>query len=175
MAPENPANRSLVLERPDLNGLPPADLPVGVALSAYQTGDESVWTHIWCEAEPFDEIADSVFRDSLGNDEALLAARVYFAVDEATGTTVGTVTAWSEETPSKGHPALAGWGRVHWLAVLPAYQGRGIGKALFLHSLHRLRDLGHQETFLVTSSGRITAVVLYERHGFRERPKVVGA
>ena len=98
----------------------------------------------------------------------MLADRVYFAVEEKTGRKIGTVTAWSEETPSTNYPALAGWGRVHWLAVLPEFQGARIGKALFIYSLHKLQDFGHRETFLVTSSGRTAAVALYQKYGFQE-------
>ena len=161
-------NRFLLLTRPDLEGIPPPSLPPGITFRPYTPGDETVWTQIWRAAEPFDEIKDEVFRRSLGHDETQLAERVFFAVDEATGETIGTVTAWTEETPSAYHPQCAGWGRVHWLAVIPAYQNRGIGKALFLESLHKLRRLGHRETFLITSSGRTGAVRLYEGFGFRE-------
>jgi ribosomal protein S18 acetylase RimI-like enzyme len=165
---ENPENRTLVLLRPNLGNLPEAVLPEGIVFQNYQTGDEDAWTYIWREAEPFDKIQGTEFRNAYGHDEALLAERVYFAVEESTGRKIGTVTAWSEETPSEGHPALAGWGRVHWLAVLPEFQGARIGKALFIYSLHKLREFGHQETFLVTSSGRTGAVALYQKYGFQE-------
>lgn len=168
MSQENPDNRTLVLLRPDLDDLPPVTLPEGITIRPYRTGDEATWTSIWQESEPFDPITDKAFRDSYGHDETLLAERVYFAVDEATGEDIGTVTAWTEETPSKNHPGLEGRGRVHWLATLPTYQGRGIGKALFLYCLHRLRDVGHRESFLVTSSGRTAAVALYKKYGFHE-------
>ncbi len=169
MPNEDPNNRTLVLLRPDLDDLPPLALPDTIAIRPYRTGDEAVWTQIWRDSEPFDDILDTTFRRSYGHDDALLAERVYFAVDTATGKDIGTVTAWSEETPSKNYPALAGWGRVHWLATLPKYQGRGIGKALFLYSLHRLRDFGHRESFLVTSSGRTAAVAMYQKYGFHPR------
>ena len=169
MTQENPNNRTLVLLRSDLDDLPPAAWPSGITVRPYRTGDEAVWTRLWRESEPFDEIKDTTFRGSYGHDETRLAERITFAVDETTGQEIGTVTAWTEETPSQNHPGLDGWGRVHWLATLPAYQGRGIGKALFLYSLHRLLDFGHRESFLVTSSGRIGAVAMYNKYGFLEQ------
>ncbi len=168
MTNEDPNNRTLILLRPDLDDLPPVTLPDGIRFRPYRTGDEETWTRVWQESEPFDPITDAAFRQSYGQDEALLAERIYFAVDDVTGQDIGTVTAWTEETPSKNHAGLNGWGRVHWLATLPAYQGRGIGKALFLYCLHKLRDFGHRESFLVTSSGRTAAVALYEKYGFHE-------
>ncbi|MBC8139692.1 MAG: GNAT family N-acetyltransferase [Fibrella sp.] len=168
MIPEDPHNRTLILLRPDLDDLPPVSLPTGVTIRPNKTGDEETWGRIWRQSEPFDPIVDKTFRESFGTDETLLSERIYFAVNERTGENIGTVTAWTEETPSRNHAGLDGWGRVHWLATLPAYQGRGIGKALFLYCLHRLRDFGHRESFLVTSSGRTAAVALYNKYGFHE-------
>ena len=168
MTNEDPNNRTLILLRPNLDDLPTMSLPAGIAIRPYRTGDEATWTRLWQESETFDPITDKAFRESYGHDEARLAERICFAVDETTGQDIGTVTAWTEETPSKNHAGLDGWGRVHWLATLPGYQGRGIGKALFLYCLYRLREFGHRETFLVTSSGRTAAVALYEKYGFHE-------
>jgi GNAT superfamily N-acetyltransferase len=56
---------------------------------------------------------------------------------------------------------------VHWLAVLPAFQGRGLGKALMTVVCQRLRDLGHQRACLSTLIARGAALELYRQFGFR--------
>lgn len=43
-------------------------------------------------------------------------------------------------------------GEVVVLAVLPQYEGRGIGKALLLQVMNHLWELGHQRLFLACSS-----------------------
>ena len=160
-------NRSLVLERTNTINLPTASLPSDIGIRRYQIGDEAVWTHLWRESEPFDTISDTQFRNSLGHDDSLLAERVYFVYNEKTEETIGTVTAWSQNGEGK-YKRYAGWGRIHWLAVQPAYQGKGIGKALLIIALKALEDLGHDKIFLVTSSGRNAALTLYDRFGFIE-------
>ncbi len=154
------------MTRDNLDDIAAPEPPPGVSLRPYRAGDEAVWTQIWRDAEPFDEIKDSTFHASLGADETVLAKCVWFAVDDATGSNIGTVTAWSEPKSSESHPSLAGWGRVHWIAVVPAWQGRGVGKMLLRHCLNALIEQGHHETFLVTSAGRTGAVAMYEKHGF---------
>jgi len=164
-------NRTLIMTRDNMDGsLDAAHIPYptftpSVSLRLYKKGDEAIWTRIWREAEPFDEIKDSTFHESLGTDEAVLERSVWFAVDEF-GNDIGTVTAWSEPKDSESHPEYAGWGRVHWVAVVPAWQGRGVGKMLLWHCLNELLHHGHHQTFLVTSSGRIGAVAMYQKFGF---------
>ena len=58
-------------------------------------------------------------------------------------------------------------GRVHRLAILPEYQGRGLGKALLTLICNRLRELGHHGAYLLTSSSRVFAVRLFSSFGFR--------
>ena len=167
-ANDTPDNRTLILVRPNLDDIPKPMFPQGFNVRGYRKGDERTWTRIWRDAEPFDTIKDSTFRDSLGHDEATLSERVSFVVDENAGETIGTVTAWTEPTPSESHAGLEGWGRVHWIAVVPEYQGRGVGKALFSYCLQALKAFGHRETFLVTSAGRTGAVALYKKYDFVE-------
>jgi GNAT superfamily N-acetyltransferase len=57
-------------------------------------------------------------------------------------------------------------GRVHWMAILPEFQGRGLGKALLSTICHRLRELGHERAYLHTSAARIPAIKLYLKFGF---------
>ncbi len=55
---------------------------------------------------------------------------------------------------------------MHWLAVLPQYQGRGLGKVLLSAVCQRLRALGHTATYLCTANVRERAIQLYFKFGF---------
>jgi ribosomal protein S18 acetylase RimI-like enzyme len=57
-------------------------------------------------------------------------------------------------------------GRVHWVAILPAFQGRGLAKPLLTAVCLRLRELGHTSAYLSTSAARIPALNLYRQFGF---------
>jgi GNAT superfamily N-acetyltransferase len=63
-------------------------------------------------------------------------------------------------------PRSARWGRVHWMAITPQFQGRGLGKTLLSAICQRLRELGHERAYLTTSSARVQAVGLYLKFGF---------
>jgi ribosomal protein S18 acetylase RimI-like enzyme len=73
---------------------------------------------------------------------------------------VGTVTAW--EGSFEGERM----GRVHWLAVVPEEQGKGLGALLLSVACERLRLLGFERAYLVTSPLRTAAIRLYKRFGF---------
>jgi GNAT superfamily N-acetyltransferase len=55
---------------------------------------------------------------------------------------------------------------VHWVAIVPEQQGRGLGKVLMTIVCHRLRELGHRRTYLTTSTARIPAINLYRHFDF---------
>ena len=56
---------------------------------------------------------------------------------------------------------------VHWVAILPGFMGQGLGRPLVAAVLHRLHELGHYRVFLDTDSGRVPAIRLYMKLGFR--------
>jgi len=57
-------------------------------------------------------------------------------------------------------------GRVHWVAIDPEHQGRGLSKPLLSTVCNTLAAMGHDEAYLVTSSGRVAAIRLYLHFGF---------
>ena len=71
-------------------------------------------------------------------------------------------------TPSSMERGLmnARWGRVHWMAIRPEFQGRGLGRALLTVICRRLRELGHERAYLHTSAARLAAIRLYLGFGF---------
>jgi GNAT superfamily N-acetyltransferase len=112
------------------------------------------------QAHRYTAITNEHYRSSFGDDEARLAERQLYlrAPDQRV---IATASAWydgdSPDTPV---------GRVHWVAIVPAYQGRGLAKPLLSLVCQRLRELGHREAILDTSTVRVPAVNLYRQFGF---------
>ncbi len=67
------------------------------------------------------------------------------------------------------------WLRIHWVAIAPAYQGRGLAKPLVAAACLRLRALGHVWAYLTTSTSRLPAVSLYTKFGIRSKENVVAS
>ena len=144
-----------------LDAIPAAALPEQYSFRAYQRGDIDAWVSLYRAAEIFQTINAETFIKAFHEDEDALRERLFFLCD-AQGKLLGTSAAWYDDLTHD--PA---WGRVHWVAIHPDAQGQGLSKPLLTETLRRLRQLGHQQAYLFTSSGRIPALSLYIKYGFR--------
>ena len=147
--------------------VPHYDVPAGHSIRPYVPGDEHVWVHIQSAADRYNTISLDLFRREFGDDPTLLAKRMFFLLD-AEWQAIGTATAWFDDN-HLGRP----FGRVHWVAILPEYQGQGLSKPLLSKVCSTLRELGHEEAYLTTSTARIPAISLYLKFGFV--PEINGA
>lgn len=57
-------------------------------------------------------------------------------------------------------------GRVHWVAVVPEHQRRGLARALVLMTMRHHQKQGRTSLFLTTESFRTPAISLYLQLGF---------
>jgi GNAT superfamily N-acetyltransferase len=153
-------NVRLKMVRESLDHLPVHRPPPPFSVRWYQPGDEAHWLQIHLQADPLNRITPDLFGQQFGSNAALLSKRQGYLVSQQ-ALPIGTCTAWFNDD-FEGGP----WGRVHWLALLPAYQGRGLAKALLSAIGQRLRELGHQRAYLTTSSLRLPAIRLYQSFGF---------
>jgi len=149
----------LTMVRADLAGLPAAVLPEGFALRDFRDGDEQAWIDIHIPADPHHQFDLKCYRGEFGEDRDEIRRRQIFLCEPA-GRPIGTVTAWFDA--ARG-PA---WGRIHWVAIAPPWQGRGLSKPMLAAACRRLRDLGHTRAVLTTQTVRPRAVGLYLRFGF---------
>ena len=171
-------NLPLKMARTSLEGIPAFALPAGFSLRWYQPGDEAHWRRIHLAAERFVEITPELFRQQFGAgtkerwrqpasaherqhrlNSRLLQERQCYLLDPC-GDVIGTGTAWFGDVEG------ARWGRVHWMAILPEFQRRGLGQGLMTAICQRLRVLGHERAYLHTSAARIPAIRLYLKFGF---------
>lgn len=150
--------------RDDMADIPEYHLPAGYRFRPYREGDEETWTHIQRAAEQFFPIADDLFARQYGPMADALPARMVF-VESDDGDAAATISAWWEtnrDTPNDR-------GRIHWVAVHPAHQRRGLTKPMMTWAMARLAQ-DHSAAMLGTSSGRIWAVKVYLDFGFHPDP-----
>lgn len=145
-------------------GAPPfaADMPRGYRVEAWQPGDEADWARIETSVDEFDgeDKALEYFAKEFAPHPDMLAERMFFAVNPR-GERVGTLTAWTQERRGKTVPMI------HWLAVVPGEQGRGLAKALLAKGLAFVAENNPGEDVLLhTQTASHAAVSLYEKAHF---------
>src|SRR5438309_1776444 len=158
MQPEE--NIPLSLFRADLEDILEFELPANYTIRWYRPGDELHWLNIHKEADQYNAITPELFTQQFGSDPGVLEQRQCYLVNECHAP-IGTASAWFDDQ-FEGGPI----GRVHWLALLPAYQGHGLSKPLMTAVCRRLRELGHTSAYLSTSSSRSSAIRLYLKFRF---------
>ena len=159
---------SVVMHLASLENIPVTPFPEGFSVRFFRAADghdAELYRHIWQEADRrlFNDstmaLRDDWFANGFGMDSALHEERIMFIV-APDKQTVGVTTAWFAAEPT-GPMAL-----VHYVAMLPAYTGKGLSKPLLAAVLRRQRELGHTECRLGSSTGRSAAVNLYVKFGF---------
>lgn len=146
--------------RPDLKGLPRHPLPDGFRLRLFRRDDRRTWLDIWQAAERYERITVGVFNRSMGYDMPAMPRRCMFLV-APDGRDVGTATAWYWRDP-RGQR----WGRLHWVGIIPEFQGLGLSKPLVAAAMDLMLSLRHRRAFLVTQTRRIAAIRTYLYFGF---------
>jgi GNAT superfamily N-acetyltransferase len=155
---------SFTMLRGDLAAIPQYTLPAEYRFRLYQPGDGAAWRALHLAAEPFITVTEDFFEREFGDHVDALPDRMFF-VEAADGTIAGTITAWWEQV--RENPG--GRGRIHWVAVHPAHQRRGLTKSMMTVAMERLAQ-SHTSALLGTSSGRPWAVKVYLDFGFRPEP-----
>ncbi len=146
--------------REHLERIPQFALPSSFSIRWYQSGDAQAWVKIQQQADQYHSITPALFEREFGHNDAVLQDRQCFLCD-ASGQAIGTATAWFNDN-YRGKP----YGRVHWVALVPAMQGKGLAKPLLSAVCSRLRELNHTRAYLVTETARIPAINLYLKFGF---------
>ena len=151
----------IFMMRPDFENVHDCDLPPGYRFRPFQPGDDAIWTEIQRAAEPFNEIDDDLFERQYGSARDDLPSRMWF-VRTGADKDIATISAWWEH----GAHVPNDRGRIHWVAVHPLHQRRGITKPMMTLAMQRMAQ-SHPSAMLDTSSGRPWAVKVYLDFGFR--------
>ena len=146
--------------RPNMDNIPVYPLPDSYSIRAYTPGDENSWVELQSRTDKFNKIDIDLFHKSFGYDTEILSKRILFLLNPH-GKIIGTASAWFNDD-YHGEK----YGRIHWVAIHPDYQGKGLSKPLLSAACKKLVSLGHCKTYLTTSSARIAAINLYLKFGF---------
>ena len=142
-----------------MDAIPDCPCPKGYHIRPMRREETCLWTNIQRDAEPYLAISDGLFESKFGTDPAIIEQRCFLVLD-AKSCAAGVISAWQSR--------LAGGteiGRIHWLAIRRAHQGRGLGRAAISYALKRMAQW-HDRACLDTSTERLGAVKLYLDFGF---------
>lgn len=138
-------------------------LPDGYAFRFYRPGDEVHWAAIETSVLEFDsrDGALEYFNRTFKPYPTELTRRCVFITNGA-GIPVATATAWWVGEGENRQAAL------HWVAVRPEYQGKGLGKTVVrkVLTLFHLYEKG-RDIYLHTQTWSHAAVRMYYDLGFR--------
>ena len=154
---------NVLMTKKDMPLYPRYDLPEGFSFEFYKEGYEKFWADIIYGSglkASFDE-AFEIFEKEFLPKRKLLPKLCLFVKDD-TGRVVSTASLW--QGTDFGEPRF----RIHWVATLPEFQGKGIAKAVLSKLLDVYKELGHGDwIYLVTQIWRYKAINVYSKFGFK--------
>jgi GNAT superfamily N-acetyltransferase len=158
---DKPKLVNVTMVRDNLENLPDFPLPRPYEVRLFQPGDDKAFNDIWMAADCFGQARPDLFEREFAANLSAVPPRMFFVVDAA-GKAIGTATAWFNDN-FDGKP----YGVVHWVAMKPESQGKGLSKPLMAAVLKRMKELGHDRAYLITQTVRLTAINLYLGLGFK--------
>lgn len=146
----------------DLSTIPLVPLPEGYNFRFYQRGDELLWSQIETEAKEFDQVEDALtrFRTEFAGFEAELE-ECCLLLETKDQEPIGTAMAWSNPEFRDGS-----YGRLHWISLLPTYQGLGLARPLITRALKIMQER-YTQGYLTTRQRNYKAIKLYFDYGFK--------
>jgi ribosomal protein S18 acetylase RimI-like enzyme len=138
-------------------------LPDSFSFSGYKKGDEKYWAVIEHSVGEFATIKEGLhfFKKNYLPFESETVKRVFF-LNTADHKKIGTITAWWNETPKLRICSI------HWVAIKPEYQSKGLGRPLINYGVQKLLELeGNTDIYLHTQTWSYKAIALYIKEGFQ--------
>ena len=145
--------------RDHFDDLPDWAFPEGFGMRPIRPGEGQVWEDIQREADPFLSAGEVLFDQEFGDDPVSAWQRVFLITDPE-GRAVGTMGAWYDRSFLEED-----YGRIHWVATRPAFQGLGLAKASLAEALGVLAQF-HNKAYLSTNTTRVPAIAIYLNAGF---------
>ena len=147
----------------DPSSYPRCPLPKGYEVRMYEPGMEKDWAALQASVEHMDtaEQALARFNEELAPDQETLKTRAFF-IYSSEGKLAASAILWY------GNHFGRTLARVHWVAVSPEEQGKGLCKAL----MTQLMDLYHQNKlagglYLTSQTWSYKALNIYRQFGFK--------
>lgn len=150
------------MARANLDNIPEYPLPAGYTFRLFRRGEELVWARMQVDVGAFESVEQAMVR--FNNDFASYVddfeKRCIFLVEEATGRVIGTTTAWYH--PDRDDDR----GRIHWVAIIPGFQGRKLAKPMLAEAMRLLRACHHDRVHLWSRISAQKAINMYLDFGF---------
>jgi GNAT superfamily N-acetyltransferase len=146
--------------REQMGDIPTIVCPAGFRVRSFRKGEDDTWARIEAAAGAFpdESKARRHFATEFAPVSARLVGRMLFLEHEDAGPIV-TTTAW------EGTFAGEMRGRIHWVGIVPTYQGRGLSKPLMSAALLRLAQ-DYPRSYLTTETTSYRGINLYLGFGF---------
>ena len=164
---------AVVMLRENAEDFPEFLLPEGYHFAVFTPEDEENWIRLQLEVTHVESYAQgkAIFREEflLAGENAPCADCPGYAetvkrtvlVKDTAGILVGAATLWTGDTFGEV------WQRVHWVAVHPEHQGKGIAKCMIARMLQMYAELGCKTPiYLTTQTKTYRAVRVYKQMGF---------
>lgn len=152
------------MDRPNLEGLPPVEVPQGYELITYTPALFSEWVALldrcFPELEPFDA---EKWASRTIHRRQFMPDGVFFV--KYGSSLVATAFSWLDDANEREV------GRVHWVGAEDAHRGRGLGRLVTVAVLHHMVGIGLKRAMLDTQDYRLPAINLYLKLGFVPTPQ----
>ena len=152
----------LKMVRKNLLNIPEYTLPNGFQIRLFEKGDEHNWARIEASVDEFkdEKTALEHFTKEFGSHIDDMKMRCLFIENEQ-GEAIATTTAWYGDLRGNGEIT----GRIHWVGVIPEYQGQKLSKPLLSAAMHILARY-HSSAYLTSQTTSYQAVNMYLNYGF---------
>lgn len=164
---------AVVMLRENAENVPEFPLPEGYHFAPFTPEDEEKWVQLQTVVTHVENAAQGrqIFREEFlmaGEDVPGKQCPGYAKTVERTvlvktqnGELVGVATLWTGDTFGED------WQRVHWVAVHPDHQGKGLAKCMIARMLALYKELGcDTPIYLTTQTKTYRAVRVYAQLGF---------
>ena len=127
---------SFVMKRDAGTPIPECNLPEGYRFVFYSPGDEKDWARIEKSVLEFDDELDALlyFQEEFLAHKSETERRCFF-IENQNGEKIANSSAWWKYSGKRRDPI------VHWVAVKPEYQGKGLGKAIIVQTMKLLVEI----------------------------------
>ncbi|KRG15371.1 GNAT family N-acetyltransferase [Lederbergia galactosidilytica] len=145
-----------------LEDIPKYTMPSGFHFRFYEREDDlGNWARIVTATKEFANETEAIgrFKKEFLPFKDQLFKRVIF-IETKDGETIGTATAWF------GMWQKEELGRLHWVEILPDYQGQGLGKPLISKTMELLAQ-HHNKAYLKTQDTSEAAIHIYQKFGWK--------
>ena len=162
LATERARDTAIRMRRDDLEGLPPVVVPEGYVCRPMAPDEAWAYLEVMNASNYSGEADQAWFDRTFAGDPEYDPAhlKLIWRGDRP----VAAAGAWHITIDEER------WGMIHWVGVSRDERGGGLGKAVTLAALHRLRERGFTRAMLDTNAWRLAAVAAYMRLGFRPWP-----